>query len=459
MDQRCHPESNRVLPDWKNPLRRVGKRIFAGRTSRGSVFRFAAPGGGCADGGRRRVRLDTYLAKHPRQRRFFRVYRQFFPVAVLLGSTLIVVGLFAAGCYGLLARGEVTRALVQTGLPLSDAAPEALPAGTGTGISQRMLRHAVFVPQRLSVSYLFESRLRPDGGTDWEDEEGQPLTLPEGSGADAGGDALYQYDPAQIPAGMAGVMPVDLSATGLTVQDATDYRVNLEEYAAAAYPLPSMTGTAQQPAVLILHTHATECYAAKKEPYYDPTSDVTRSTDPEQNMIAVGKELKQTLESRGIYAIHLTEQFDAESYEQAYTLAAKAIRSYTEKYPSISYVIDLHRDSMVRADQTKLRPVTLIGGERAAQIMLVVGTDQAGGDHPAWRDNLCVAAHLQKRMLTAGTAIARPLNLRCATFNEQYTPGSLLVEIGSTGNTLQEAKCAARYFGKILADTILQGNG
>ena len=100
----------------------------------------------------------------------------------------------------------------------------------------------------------------------------------------------------------------------------------------------------------------------------------------------------------------------------------------------------------------------MVGSQPAAQVMLVIGTDEGGGTHPNWRDNLTVAAHLQKKMLDSGTGLVRPLNLRRATFNEQYTTGSMLVEIGTTGNTLDEAKTAAKTFGQMLGELILRGN-
>ena len=62
---------------------------------------------------------------------------------------------------------------------------------------------------------------------------------------------------------------------------------------------------------------------------------------------------------------------------------------------------------------------------------------------------------LQKRLNDAYAAFARPINLREATFNAQYAPGSLLLEIGAAGNSVEEARSSAFHLGKVLAEMIL----
>lgn len=389
-------------------------------------------------------------------------YQRFLLTFTLLGASLLFCALCFFGLYQLFSNGTVRTYLTSSGLFMTPQTPDdALGAGEGTTLSENVLRQGVFFPRTMTVSHLFTTAVpQSSWGADWEEEQNGsllPSVIPQVTPGVADGE-LYAYSPENVPQGMAGIMPIDLSASDFSVSNDTNYSVDLGVYAEEEYPLASMTGTKDEPAVLILHTHATECYAANDSGYYDPDADVTRTTDPEKNMVAVGEVLAQTLEAQGIHVIHLTEQFDAESYTESYTYAAQAIREQLELHPSISYVLDVHRDSMVRSDGTKLRPVTMVGTQPSAQVMLVIGTDEGGGTHPNWRDNLTVAAHLQKKMLDSGTGLARPLNLRRATFNEQYTTGSMLVEIGTTGNTLDEAKTAAKTFGQMLGELILRGN-
>lgn len=205
------------------------------------------------------------------------------------------------------------------------------------------------------------------------------------------------------------------------------------------------------PLVLILHTHGTECYADDMD---DPTSYSFRTDDTARNVVAVGEVYAQTLLDRGISALHCTVMHDRESYITAYSRAAETIRAYLKEYPSIRYVLDIHRDALERSDGSILRPVVAGEAGNAAQVMLVVGTDELGGNHPLWQQNLALALRLQGRLEESCPGITRAVNLRSATFNQQYTSGSLLIETGSTGNTLAEAKKSAEIVANALADLI-----
>ena len=167
--------------------------------------------------------------------------------------------------------------------------------------------------------------------------------------------------------------------------------------------------------------------------------------------------MAEYFESRGIPTVHCTEMFDRDSYIDAYKNSSAAVREYLAMYPSIKYIFDVHRDSVIASDYTKYRPVTEIDGESAAQFMCVVGTNFKGADHPHWRDNLTLAAHLQTRLWTRSASLPRRLSIRGASFYQQYAPGSLLLEIGSCGNTLTEAEACARIVAEELAELIIQG--
>lgn len=288
------------------------------------------------------------------------------------------------------------------------------------------------------------------------------------------GDSLYQYDRTQVKNGQNAVIPMDLSSMslyteenqGILFSNQTAYEVNPAELLSRTYPIApaeciptggTTDGAVKKPLVLILHTHGTEAYAPEGSTAVDSTF-YARSEDIEENVVSVGTTLTETLEAAGIEVLHCTTMFDAESYPEAYTKAAAYIKETVAAYPSIQYVFDVHRDALATAKGDILRPVTEVDGDVSAQVMCVVGTDEAGANHAGWRDNLTVAVRLQKRLNTAYPAFARPINLRSATFNAQYAPGSLLLEIGSSGNSVEEARSAAYYLGCVMADMILQGD-
>ena len=203
------------------------------------------------------------------------------------------------------------------------------------------------------------------------------------------------------------------------------------------------------PIVLILHTHGTEAYSPHGASEYDSGASF-RSDEPENGVISVGKKMKSVFEGHGSGVIHLETMFDYDDYNMAYYNAAAEIRRLTEEYPSIAYVFDVHRDAMITSDGVNLRPtspsVSTIENVNAAQIMLVIGTDYAGSGHAGWTDNMALALKIQKSALGFDPGIMRPLNLRSASFNEQYTKGSLLVEVGAAANSVEEACLAGTIF-------------
>ncbi len=209
------------------------------------------------------------------------------------------------------------------------------------------------------------------------------------------------------------------------------------------------------PAVLILHTHGTESYLPDGARTYS-SDEAFRSYDTGKNVVAVGRAVASRLREHGIGVIHLETMFDAEDYNSAYYLAAKEISRITEKYPSVAYVFDIHRDAMITSEGVNLKPTSPIttDGGKTAQIMLVIGTDHAGSSHTEWQDNLIFALKLQRSALNINGGIMRSLNLRSASFNEQYTKGSLIVEIGAAANSLEEACRAGRIFADAAAGVI-----
>ena len=127
-----------------------------------------------------------------------------------------------------------------------------------------------------------------------------------------------------------------------------------------------------------------------------------------------------------------------------------------EQYPSIRFVIDLHRDSISSPDGSASAPVFSYAGEEAAQLMLVVGTNAAGANHPNWSDNLSLALQLQKKLSDDYPGMFRRINLRMASFNEQLSSGYLLLECGAFANSRTQAERAAKLFGTGLARLITE---
>ena len=202
------------------------------------------------------------------------------------------------------------------------------------------------------------------------------------------------------------------------------------------------------PIVLILHTHGSEAYANHSSTDY-------RTLDTESNMIAIGKVISDKLNSSGVNTIHCETLFDAEDFNMAYYNASLYIRETISEFPSVSYIIDVHRDSVSLPDGTHLPLTSEVNGVSAAKLMFVIGTDHGGSGHTGWKDNLSLAARLQCDIHAEYPEVMRSINLRSASFNEQYTKGSLLLEVGSCANILEEAKISAGLFADALIREII----
>ena len=261
------------------------------------------------------------------------------------------------------------------------------------------------------------------------------------------------------PVTAASFSPSD--AKLVTVNNVCGYDVDLQ--AMLEKPL-SWDLTEGGPAVLIVHTHGTESYE-KTEDYTESSAYRTLNTD--YNMISIGKELQQILQSGGIRVIHDTTMHDQPSYSASYSQSRKSIKAYLQEYPSICFVLDLHRDAVENNKGKQVSFTAEYQGNTAAQLMLVVGTD-VNLSHPDWPENMSLAVKLHAQLERDFPGICRPISLRSQRFNQDLSPGALLVEVGAAGNTRQEALLAAELLaqgilalanGAVTIDSTNEGSG
>ncbi len=208
-----------------------------------------------------------------------------------------------------------------------------------------------------------------------------------------------------------------------------------------------------EPQVLIVHTHTTESFMQKESDYYTENFK-PRTTDNSKNMVKIGDIITKKLNQNGIKTVHATAKHDYPEYTGSYGRAAATINSYLKKYPSIKIVLDLHRDA-VEADGGKAKLVTEINGKKAAQIMLVMGS-QTGGitGFPYWKENLSLAFKLHQTIEAKYPTLARPVMLSSKRYNQHLTKGSLLLEFGTEANTLSEACYSAELVGSSLVSLL-----
>lgn len=202
------------------------------------------------------------------------------------------------------------------------------------------------------------------------------------------------------------------------------------------------------PQVLIVHSHATEAYTMPSGQKYKASGNC-RTKDTNYNVVRVGDEVAAALSSYGISVLHDRTLHDSPDYNAAYANSYDAIASYLEKYPSLTYVLDIHRDAVEDADGNQYKLVTR-EDPHAAQCSIVVGNDYAH-----WQDNLTLAVAVQQTINEKYPTLMRPILMIGYRYNQHFTTGSLLVEIGTAGNSLEEALYSARLFARGFAETIL----
>jgi stage II sporulation protein P len=206
------------------------------------------------------------------------------------------------------------------------------------------------------------------------------------------------------------------------------------------------------PQVLIVHTHGSEAYTMPPGEEYVPSGSY-RTADTAANVVRIGDEMAAVLSRRGISVLHDRTLHDVPSYNDAYYNSYDAIEAYREKYPTLTYVLDIHRDAVSDADGNQYK---LVAAEepRAAQLSLVMGVKQDG-----WEENVKLAVAVQHTIRQTFPTLMRPISVVYANYNQGLAPGSLLVEVGTAGNSLDEAIYAGRLFAQGFADTILANGG
>lgn len=204
---------------------------------------------------------------------------------------------------------------------------------------------------------------------------------------------------------------------------------------------------ADAPQVLILHTHGSEAYTMPEGQEYVSTGTF-RTADGSVSVIRVGDEIAAALSQHGISVLHDRALYDDPEYNGAYYRAEDAIEAYLEKYPSISFILDVHRDALEDKAGHQYKVITR-ENPSCAQVSLVMGSSWEG-----WQENLKLAVAVQQHLTDQYPTLMRPVTVRNSDYNEYFTPGSLLVEVGAAGNSLDEALAAARLFAHGFAEVV-----
>ncbi len=261
----------------------------------------------------------------------------------------------------------------------------------------------------------------------------------------------YEYDGEIIEKTYTDYQATD-SFDNIHVKNTTESKdIDIEDILSSDFSIP--INNIQKPVVLIYHTHTTETYIMTDNGRFSSEYS-ERSEDESINMIRIGDEIARILEANGIGVIHDTTVYDT-VYTGAYSKSRENIEKILEENPTVVITLDIHRDAIYYDSNTRIKQTAQIGNKKAAQMMIITGAQDGNiTDFPSWETNLNFALRLQKAANDKYENLMKPVLFCCRKYNMDITPYSLLIEVGTDMNTLEEAAYSGRLLGDVLTDLI-----
>ena len=229
---------------------------------------------------------------------------------------------------------------------------------------------------------------------------------------------------------------------GVKVRNETEYELTEEMLK------PDITVNKEN--ILLFHTHTCESYTPSENFEYEQTGTY-RTTDFNYNVVRVGTELTNQLKSYGYNVIHDNTYHDYPAYNGSYGRSLTTVKNLLKQYNNTDIIIDLHRDAI--GDYT-YAPTVQIGEEQAAQIMFVIGTDGGGLEHENWNDNLKFAIKVQEKANELYPGLFKPIILRNSRYNQHLAKAACIIEVGATGNTMDQCLNSMKYLAKVMSEVI-----
>ncbi|MGB9867799.1 MAG: stage II sporulation protein P [Bacillota bacterium] len=193
------------------------------------------------------------------------------------------------------------------------------------------------------------------------------------------------------------------------------------------------------PLVAIYHSHAKESFLPEAKPSSGDPEDAY-SNDMSITVMRVGREIAKELQRRyGVASVHSPEVHDSDGKLVAYARSEYTVRKIVKEYPQVKLILDVHRDSQPRSHTS-----VEVQGKTMARVMVVLGTD-----NPRWKENLRLAQQFLDLLEQRYPGISLGVYPKPGRFNQHYSPGCLLLEVGGVDNTLEEELATARAIAEV----------
>jgi stage II sporulation protein P len=198
--------------------------------------------------------------------------------------------------------------------------------------------------------------------------------------------------------------------------------------------------------IVLYHTHGTEAF----QPYSDSNY---RTKDEAYNIMGIGNRLAADIKNYGLNITHLSDYNDYPDYNKSYANSNSAVKQVLSNSKK-NILIDLHRDG---ADENSSYEDFLsrvktaeINGKAAATCTLVIGEKNGNLEEIK---KTAIAVYETANELYPG--LFREIVYReGAYFNQYLSDYSMLIEIGSTLNNVEEIQYSADLLSEILCKSI-----
>lgn len=202
--------------------------------------------------------------------------------------------------------------------------------------------------------------------------------------------------------------------------------------------------------IIIFHTHTCESYTQDQNYTYESTGNF-RTIDLNYSVAKVGDVLEQNLKNIGFNVNHNKEYHDYPAYTGSYNRSLSTVKGILQNFNS-DIIIDLHRDAI--GSDSSYAPTVKIGEDYCAQLMFVMGTNGGGLTHPNWQSNLKFAVKIQQKANELYPNLFKPIILRNSRYNQHLGKAACIIEVGSTGNTLEQALNSMKYLTNVFNESL-----
>jgi len=196
------------------------------------------------------------------------------------------------------------------------------------------------------------------------------------------------------------------------------------------------------PLVAVYHTHSREGFLPELDAAEVERLKGAYSDDLDRTVVRCGRALAAALARLEVPAVLSERVHDREGRIGAYVRSEATVKALLRAYPSLRLLLDLHRDSQGRDTTT----VTLVGGQPAARLLLVVGKK-----NPHFEANYALALRLVRLAESEYPGLTRGIFPKRDRYNQHLSPYAALVELGGIENTMEEAVRSARLLAQVVA--------